>query len=799
MKFIKGLGLGIYYRLRRMNKALRNWRRFGVIIVGGIFLAVSVLPYTAAADDLRVEIYKNGQALSSLTINAGASSQFAARAFFGPAEVTSTTQFLWFLDGKYPSLQVGTISQAGLYTAGTKAGFYSGAIKLVGTFDGKSDLDTVSVTINQVVIPQKVLNSVAINPTSATLSAGNQKQFTATAYDQNGAAITSGVTFHWDIVNSQAGGITQTGLFTADNHPGTYSNVVKITATYSNVSKSAYASVTVQAVIVNKVLTRVELVPSSARLHFGEQKQFAATAYDQFGQALSRGVTWHWFINNASAGQITQTGLFTAGSVIGNYSNGVGVTATFSGVSKSDYAAIEVYEIYQDQILTSVGIDPSYTVLEPGHSRQFTATAYDQHGQVISASFSWAVESGGGSIDQNGWFTANYQAGTYTNTVRVTATRNGVSKSAYATVLINEVINQTLIERVEIIPSSLNLRINQQYDFNAQAYDSNNNPLYSGVTYTWSVISGPGYVDQNGLFAANSLTGNATVQVRAMQGGRDRYALATVYIYDEGDHDYSLSYVRITPSVAYLSVGSAVDFDAQAYDSNGQSVSATYTWDLMNSIGTLNQSGYFVAGSLTGTFNDAIRVRAYRGGVERIDYADVVISSSSQNNYGLNATLTATDESGGSTYEGDLVIYSLQLTNNHGNSLTNVNATFELPAYTTLISASSADGTPTIYSRTISWNAGTMYNGATKTLTVRVKVDSHIPSNAILRGKANIWASEINSFWVYANDLYVVGTGEIEDDGIPLTNTGALSWLIAGAASLIATILTKKFLLRSLL
>ncbi|MBU1092696.1 hypothetical protein KJ836_03445, partial [Patescibacteria group bacterium] len=43
MLFMKGLGLGIYYRLRRMKKALRNWRKFGVIIFGSMFLLTNLL------------------------------------------------------------------------------------------------------------------------------------------------------------------------------------------------------------------------------------------------------------------------------------------------------------------------------------------------------------------------------------------------------------------------------------------------------------------------------------------------------------------------------------------------------------------------------------------------------------------------------------------------------------------------------------------------------------------------------------------------------------------------------------
>ena len=113
------------------------------------------------------------------------------------------------------------------------------------------------------------------------------------------------------------------------------------------------------------------------------------------------------------------------------------------------------------------------------------------------------------------------------------------------------------------------------------------------------------------------------------------------------------------------------------------------------------------------------------------------------------------------------------------------------------MSVSSPDGTPSIYNRTINWEAGTLYANSTKTLTIRVRVNSNVPANTVVRGKAYVWASEINAFWVYANDLYVAGTGEIiYDNGTPLIDTGAVDWIIAGLTALLGTVLSKKFLFR---
>ncbi|MFH1088358.1 MAG: hypothetical protein V1719_00775 [Patescibacteria group bacterium] len=814
MLFLKGLSLGIYYRLRRMNKALKNWRKFGIIIFGSLFVAATLMPFNAVADDLRVEIYQGSLPISSFTTDAGSTKQFTARAFVGATEVTDSVSFRWGIDGKYIPSQVGSITQTGLFTAGTKAGSYPSAIGLTGTLDGKSDIDLVGVTINtSTVIPpitQQILTRVEILDTqglalsSFTIDNGKTKQFQARAYDQNNQDITNKTSFRWGIdgkyIPSQVGSITQTGLFTAGTKAGSYPSAIGLTGSFAG--KSLLDTVSVQINITQppqqKVIASVNISPDNSTVYIGGQTQYTATAYDQNSNVLT-GVSFQWSVISNSSGSINQNGLFTAGNYPGSYANNIKVVATYVSNTAVDYAAITVLSNPVQSTLHSVVINPSAVQLQTGSNYQFTATAYDQNSQVLNdVSFNWTIVNGGGWINQAGKFTAGYETGTYANTIQVLGTKNGITKSAYATVAIYDVITQNLLERVEITPNSTSVGVNNQFDFNAQAYDNNNNPLFNDVSYSWSVISGGGSINQNGLYYAPNYTGMVTVQVQATQGGITRYALATVTVTGNNQPSGEISTVRITPSVAYLNIGSSVDFNAQAYNAYGSPVSADYSWSLMSNIGSIDQNGYFVAGGNIGTYNDVVRVRAYRNGVERVDYADIVISGG-QNNYGLTSTLTASDENGGTTNEGDTITYTLQVTNQSNNALTNVHATFEVPQYTSFISVSSNEGIPTINSRTINWDAGTLYANYnyTKTLTVRVRINNNVPANAVVKGKAYVWASEINSFWVYANDLFVAGTGDIDyDDDIPLTDTGAVDWIIAGLTALVGAILSKKFLFK---
>ncbi|HEY0007495.1 MAG TPA: proprotein convertase P-domain-containing protein, partial [Tepidisphaeraceae bacterium] len=92
---------------------------------------------------------------------------------------------------------------------------------------------------------------------------------------------------------------------------------------------SAASSVTVT---VAQTLTAVSVSPGSALVPAGAQRQFAASATDQFGDAMSATFTW-----SATGGSIDSSGLYTAGATPGS---GYGVTATSGGLSAT--ASVEV-------------------------------------------------------------------------------------------------------------------------------------------------------------------------------------------------------------------------------------------------------------------------------------------------------------------------------------------------------------------------------------------------------------------------------------------------------------------------
>ena len=87
--------------------------------------------------------------------------------------------------------------------------------------------------------------------------------------------------------------------------------------------------------------------------------------------------------------------------------------------------------------LDHVVISPANATVALGGMQQFTASGQDSHNTTLTrVTYTWAVVAGGGTINNKGLFTTGNATGTFINTIKVTATKNSIEKSANATVII---------------------------------------------------------------------------------------------------------------------------------------------------------------------------------------------------------------------------------------------------------------------------------------------------------------------------------------------------------------------------
>jgi hypothetical protein len=247
------------------------------------------------------------------------------------------------------------------------------------------------------------ITSLTISPTSATLAAGGTQQFTVVTKDGNGKVIT-GTTPTWSVA-AGGGTISPTGLFTAGTTAGTYTNTVAVTC--------SGITVTATVIVTPGALASITVTPNPATMPINATQQFVAVGKDANGNVVA--ITPVWSVVNPVAGSINSgTGLFTAGTTPGTYTNTVVATSgALSGTATV---------IVTTGALATITVTPNPVTLQINTTQQFTAVGRDAGGNVVPITPVWTVTNGGGAINSgSGLFTAGGTAGSFPNTVRATS------------------------------------------------------------------------------------------------------------------------------------------------------------------------------------------------------------------------------------------------------------------------------------------------------------------------------------------------------------------------------------------
>lgn len=272
--------------------------------------------------------------------------------------------------------------------------------------------------------------------------------------------------------------------------------------------------------------------PATVAINGGTQ-QFSAKSQDADNDPVT-GITYLWEVVNGGGTINTSTGYFTSGAAAGTFTNTVKVTASKGGITKTDFATVVVAI---PGLLDHVVISPETTTIQPtSGTQQFSAVAKDAFNTNLTTgvTYLWEVVNGGGAIDAAGKFTAGAVAGTFTDTVKVTATQTAtlISKNDTATVKVAE---PGVLDKVVISPDKATVTVGGNQKFTAVAKDAFNQTISTGVTYLWSFTS-VGGIDQTGKYLAGATPGTATVTVKATQvtsTTTEKIAQATVTVVAE--------------------------------------------------------------------------------------------------------------------------------------------------------------------------------------------------------------------------------------------------------------------------
>ncbi len=355
------------------------------------------------------------------------------------------------------------------------------AVALAGAFTSSCDVHGISD-------PGSLVNLV-VSPNPTTLAVGGTRQFTAVGTDFSGAVVT--VTPTWSVA-AGGGTISASGLFTAGTTPGTFSNTV--TATSNGVTGTATVIVTVGA------LATITVTPNPASLAINTTQTFTAVGRDASGNVVA--ITPSWSVVAGGGSIDPNSGIFTAGSTVGTYTNTVRASVgTIGGV-----ATVNV----TNGPVASITVTPNPATVAASATQQFTAVARDAGNNVVTITPVWSIVNGGGTIDATtGLFTAGTTGGTFANTVR--ATSGSVSGTATVTVTTGPVLS------IIVSPNPANVQVNGTQQFTATGRDASGNTV--PITPVWSVVNGGGTINPStGLFTAGSVAGTFTNTVMATSG-----------------------------------------------------------------------------------------------------------------------------------------------------------------------------------------------------------------------------------------------------------------------------------------
>ncbi|MFC1490773.1 Ig-like domain-containing protein, partial [Candidatus Latescibacterota bacterium] len=471
--------------------------------------------------------------LTPTTVNlmAGDTQQFTATAF---DENNDPVAVVWTTSGG-----IGTIDSNGLFSA-----VAAGSGLVIATAGNLTEQATVNVTVDPVL---------TLSPLEASVGVNGNIQFSAEAFDENGDPVEVAWSTEGDI-----GTVDSNGLFTAVS-PGT----VTVTATAGNLTQEAVVTVTVEPIIV--------LTPMESNIGINDTVQFEATVYDELGNVVEAAIVWN---TGGGIGGIDTNGLFTATAP------GIGtVTATAGNLS-----AVANVTVTIDPVLVLAPQDSSVIL---GDTIQYTATVYNEFGEVADETVEWSTSGDIGTINANGLFT-----GTTVGTGTVTASAADLTQTVNVEVIVDP-ISKTIPTFITITPEEADIAVGESMIFSVNALNSDGEVLPSSALND-AVVSVTGDIGEitndsinNPEFTATNPGSGAIV---VTLGGITAEAAINVTV------DPVLT---LTPTTVSVLAGDTQQFSATATDEYGDPVAVT--WAVTGNIGTINTNGFFTAGTSAGT------------------------------------------------------------------------------------------------------------------------------------------------------------------------------------------------------
>jgi len=345
-------------------------------------------------------------------------------------------------------------------------------------------------------------------------------------------------------------------------------------------------------------IVSLAVTPQTTKLNKNASNRFSAVATLSDGTLASlTAPSLKW---TATGGTVDQTGLFTAGSVPGDY---VAIATASNGVA--DTAAVTVTATPIAPI--RLALSPSITTLAEGSSAQFTVAGKAADGSTVGVAPTFTAT--GGVVTAGGVYTAGTSPGAFA--VVATDSTTGLADTSTVTVTVPTPILPT---QLVLSPSTATLVEGASTQFTAvgKATDGSAVAVYPKFT-----VSG-GSVTASGVYTAGTTPGAFTVIATDSSSGLADTSTVTVTAPAP-----TLGAVDMTPATVSLVAGGTQQFTATGTMSDGSTSTIAVAFSATG--GTITSAGLYTAGSSAGNY----RVVAVQTGGTLADTSTVTITTAS--------------------------------------------------------------------------------------------------------------------------------------------------------------------------
>ena len=375
--------------------------------------------------------------------------------------------------------------------------FLMSILVLISIMSGCTSQRVVPISNEPNLSPVKLL----IAPENSTVKAGEIKQFSVNYVDWNGNYHKpNGV--EWTV---SAGRISGDGSFLAPDVSGP----VVVRAKYMGVSAN-----TEIIVLPSDKVAEAYIVPDSLEVEVGSKLPLTLVAKNSEGMNLNVRASWKCKIGyieiqddiNKSPVKRTATGTLDLKEKIYNYRSSIVYYAPIHTGNDIISAELSDGRIVQTSLkivpgpAEHISLLPRWANVPIGSTEVFVARVYDRYTNLITDRVEWFAQNG--HIDKNGKYTPNENGG------------GDIVVARYLNVTAQASVNNASLGvpvRIEIIPSNIEVRLNDTIQFTAVGYDEFGNqiPLTSPI---WSVDNG--YINNFGMYDTYyAAVGPATIKV----------------------------------------------------------------------------------------------------------------------------------------------------------------------------------------------------------------------------------------------------------------------------------------------